>query len=123
LGGKNLTVELSGLNANTPYNFRWHHYEQANDAESNSLILYKDSVAPENKLFDSGPYDKTTQNYFTDFAATTDGLGEITFVTGGSGQNMLNGFEVVSIVPEPATLALLGLGGAVMLSGRKRRHA
>lgn len=26
-------------------------------------------------------------------------------------------------IPEPATLALLGLGGAVMLSGRKRRHA
>ena len=29
--------------------------------------------------------------------------------------------ETLNIVPEPATLALLGLGGAVMLGGRRRR--
>ena len=31
------------------------------------------------------------------------------------------GFVTTGVIPEPATLALLGLGGAVMLSGRKRR--
>ena len=30
-------------------------------------------------------------------------------------------FGAVTIIPEPATLALLGLGGAVMLAGRRRR--
>jgi hypothetical protein len=30
-------------------------------------------------------------------------------------------FQLATIIPEPATLALLGLGGAVMLAGRRRR--
>ena len=111
------TVTLSGLLANTNYDLRWHHYEQGSGDNRNRLALYKDSAIPANLLFETGPYDRDTTNYFTDFATTSDGLGGLTLVTGphsgGRSIQMLNGFEVVAaetVIPEPSTLVIWALG-------------
>ncbi len=109
------TVTLDGLQANTEYDLRWHHYEQGSGDDQNRLALYQDSAIPANLLFETGPYDLDTTNYFTDFSANSDASGRITLVTGphsgGRSIQMLNGLEVFSpqVIPEPTTLSLLGL--------------
>ncbi len=72
----------------------------------------------------------TSDFYYADFATVTGVAGTDTvtinveqFFTDFDGQFTVYdaiGFEVV---PEPATLALLGLGGAVILGGRNKRRA
>lgn len=47
---------------------------------------------------------------FTEFASGDFGTGTV-----------MDGPSFLAVIPEPATLALLGLGGAVMLAGRRRR--
>jgi hypothetical protein len=127
-----LAVTLSGLLADTDYDFRWHHYEQGSDDDSNRLALYEDSAIPANLLFETGPYDRTTTNFFTDFSAASDALGGLTLVTGphSSGRSIqaLNGFEVLAAhpaaaVPEPSTFAIatLALIGLAFFGRRKRR--
>lgn len=132
-----LSVELTGLAANTAYNLRWYHYENGDpDTYVTGLRGYKDSIAPANLLFES-PYtgfgrdtdpDVTGWN---DFQTTSDGTGRIFVVAGphtlaGGVPDLfipyLNGFEVVSVVPEPSTFSLLAAGLLSLLAYAWRRR-
>jgi len=54
---------------------------------------------------------------------STDGSGNLTFSFYGNGQNeKLNGFEVTQVVPEPATVGMLGLGAIVTLIIRRMKR-
>lgn len=120
--GESITVDLSGLLANTAYELRWYHFENSGPGTLNRTAVYQDSVASANLLFESGVYDAVSDpdlTGFTDFVATSDALGNITLVTGvrdsdgGRTISMLNGFQVIAAIPTPsalpAGLALLGL--------------
>lgn len=91
-----------------------------------------------NGLSVNGPSDTVYhwRNITSDFTSTTydpGGAGTFDFMISGredgllidafvlSTDSNLSDTELDAVIPEPATLALLGLGGAVMLSGRKRR--
>ncbi|NQT41149.1 MAG: PEP-CTERM sorting domain-containing protein [Planctomycetes bacterium] len=125
------TVSLDGLQPDTEYDLRWHHFENGGAGSLNRLALYQDSAIPANLLFETSSYGSDTTNYFTDFSATSDGLGGLTLVTGphsgGRSIQMLNGFEVVATqaVPEPSTFALaaLGLLGLGWFGQRRKRTA
>jgi hypothetical protein len=53
---------------------------------------------------------------------STDGAGRLTFSIYANGQNeKINGFELVQVVPEPATVGMLGLGALVTLLIRRMR--
>lgn len=42
----------------------------------------------------------------------------IIFVSGGAGRARFNGLELTTLIPEPASVALVGLGGVILLSRR-----
>ena len=52
----------------------------------------------------------------SDYTGSIDGVA-VNFQSGGAGDNMISG-----VVPEPASLTLLALGGLLIL-GRRRRRA
>ena len=65
----------------------------------------------------------TTWTSVFEIAADDPNLGEtltIGFAPGGGGQTLLDDFKLGYTVPEPASLALLGLGGLMVLPRRRR---
>jgi len=129
-----LSVDVTGLLANTEYDLRWHHFDNGQTNVANRLALYEDmnndnSASGETKLFETATYNKNTTNFFTDFTATTNASGELHFAAGphsaGRSINHLNGFEVVSavssVIPEPMTMLAVGMGVAG-LGGYVRRR-
>ncbi|MSR60559.1 MAG: hypothetical protein EXS05_23445, partial [Planctomycetaceae bacterium] len=59
-----IKVMLNGLKLGTRYRLRWHHHENANNSDGNRLALYRDNnSAPENLLFETGPYGNATTNF------------------------------------------------------------
>jgi len=129
-------VTVSGLLSDTEYTFAWHHYLSNDTSIYPRMGIYQDdnSVAG-NLLALTGLYGSGSDNYATEFNATTDALGFATFVSGHTQLDTaerlvqaLNGFEVVSAnvsasVPEPSTFltAALGLLGLVWYGWRTRR--
>ena len=120
-----LEMRVRFLQPNTAYNLRWHHYEAAFDDPMNILAIYQeDNSDPNNLVFETAEYGASSTNYWTDFSATSNNSGAINLFTGvhsgGATAPLFNGFEVLSIVPEPSSLALLGLGLASLLAFVRR---
>jgi len=94
-----LIILVRGLDPNTEYKLRFHHYEAAHDDSGNRLALYKDDKSVHaNKLFETGLYGQSTSNFWTDFTVTSDGNGRIELYSGAHSEGTANpyfcGFEV-----------------------------
>ncbi len=70
-------------------------------------------------------YNNSTNNNYTIFDATANATGtlQVSF-TGGAGEGVLNGLQVVGVtpVPEPAVIGLLAIGSGIGLMLLKRRR-
>ena len=119
--GETATVEFTGLLANTEYNITSIHQETSGGQATFVTNWYENSIAAPNLL---GTWNGSRDTVIapTDFVllnATSDGTGKITLVAeAATGPLRLNGFTV-DVVPEPGSLALLGLG--TLLVARRRR--
>ena len=110
---------IEGLDASTSYNVDFWAYD-ANSARTilvtqvgaplvNGSITYVGSAQPD----DLGDYTTT-------LTATSDASGTLFFeVSSATGDALLNGFAI-NAVPEPASMALLAMGGALLV-GRRRK--
>lgn len=131
--GAGMDILIEGLASNTTYPVTIWSYESgsqgqgnagsASDWRANGTLVQDNWIVIERTNF-----DEDSDGRFT-FDATADANGKLLIEARGSDwlgvdpgepreRAFLNGIE---IVPEPATLTLLGLAGAVMLGGRKRR--
>lgn len=126
-------LELTELDPNTAYNLRWHHYNAADDGATNLMSVYNcatgdcavDNLDSNNLLFTTALYGISTQNYFTNFVATSDATGVIELANGVAGADqrpVLNGFEILGIVPEPSSFLLLAFGLISLMSFAWRRR-
>lgn len=123
-------LAVSGLAANTEYSFQFFAYDSGNTNQVESIFDYTGSTAagPGTLLGTitrpSPNVAPTTNNdYSLAVNVTTDANGRALFnftadnpstLAVNDGNPVLNGF-IVSVVPEPASLALLGLGGLMVL--------
>ena len=113
-----IKVTISGLSANTAYDFRWYHYDSW-PGFFQTMSVYQDDTTGD-ALFtasytvDTDPH--TTGNSL--FTATSDGTGTIDLVTSIEEGSRFNGLDVI---PEPATSGLLLLGAVAGLGLLRRK--
>lgn len=113
-----ITFTLSGLDANTTYDIVGYIF----DSESGNSGKNIDFTTSGGTVSVTTDNTDASNSVFDLESLTTDANGQATIVmdhTGGAGGavSFINGF---AIVPEPASLALVGLGG-LMILGRRRQ--
>jgi len=114
------TITLSGLTATQQYSFQFFIVDTryGGTFSARTVVLGDNSGGTASTAVGrsnvAGTAGQTITGTFTADAATQD----ITFTT-TDGNGAITGYVVSEIVPEPGSLALLGLGGLMML--RRRR--
>jgi hypothetical protein len=98
--------------------------DRVSDWFANGDLAYDDYVFNRDDI-GAGGSPLSDDIYQFSFLASSDGLGSLLISGRSGGVNpsvFLNAIELsqVSIVPEPATFALLGLGGLALLRRRRR---
>ncbi len=131
--GATVSLALSGLNANQSYAVNLWNYDYS---FGNSMTQHYFDVTGGGNIF-LGSFTNTSINaisgspllpndlhdsrYSLATTLTADSSGNlIVNFNAATGNTKINGFEVITIVPEPATFGLMGLG--LMLTAWQRRQ-
>ena len=121
-----LTLKISGLIAGSTYELAVFDAD-GNQNSENQTVEGNDPTAFTKEVtgtgFDNGTAGQEDGTY-TYWSVAADSNGELEWISDNDDLwGTITGFQLRGnvVVPEPASLALLGLGGAVMLAGRKRR--
>lgn len=119
--GNRFGLLIEGLDASTAYAVDFWAYD-ANSSRTVTIsqvgnplvtgaIAYVGSVQPDD-----------LSDYMTTLTATSDASGALFFeVSSATGDALLNGFQI-NAVPEPSSMALAGLGAALIMVGRRRQN-
>ena len=121
-GNREWTLTFNGLSDSETYIFQFGYFYPGNPAYDHDVTLSAGSATATPHL-NYGDLTGPSTNDYDLLTATVSGATsfQITMPGDGNSQNqLLNAFSVHT--PEPATLALLGLGGMGMLLGRRRRR-
>ncbi|MCK4624412.1 MAG: PEP-CTERM sorting domain-containing protein [Phycisphaerae bacterium] len=125
--GSIIGITLTGLSAGVTYDIDFYNGKSNNDRNMVYSVISAGGTLPADQVvsYDDGT-DTSTPNSSEvgSFSLTPDANGEIIIHATGvkdSGAATYSAFGAMQVVPEPATMVLLGLGGIGVLIRRKRR--
>ena len=117
-----LTLSGPALSANTDYNLTFYAYDSGDPVHATSFTGTSGTTGAVGPITNKGTGNPDTLDEYAGTGLfTSDGSGMLTFaITDSSDRPRINGFSISAAVPEPASIALLALGGLLLLRRRCR---
>lgn len=124
--GGNLTIGLTGLNANTQYTLTLYAYDNSNSRTMTYTDYTTGSAGASGTITWTAGYTfgSTTSNdvFSTTLTLTSDATGSLVIRgTSNSGGAIINGLQL-SAVPEPSTVALCFVAAGIVVLRARRRN-
>lgn len=118
------TVTLSGLLANQAYELVVYNASDQNEAPSRTSLFTVNGVT-QTSTYDGVQSTLINGVDYLVFNAVSDGTGTLVINYGisGTAETDFNGFQLLEVVPEPSTLALLASGAVLLLGVQRRRNS
>lgn len=128
-------VTLTGLADSGAYTLYLYGQNGGYNSDITTFAITTGSGAPVtgqfNQTIDGGGssgtfYNTSTNNNYTIFNATANAAGTLGITYTGSTEGVFNGLQVIGAgpaVPEPASLALVGVGALCLMLTKRRKHA
>lgn len=123
-GGTNVTVRFSNLTIGNDYLVQFWVNDRRTSTSTALYTIFNDGNGNTANAFWRVPANNNLGQYVTGTFMADATTQNITLtVGGGSSANILNAYQISTVVPEPGTLALLAFGSIAIMKFRRKKNS